>query len=273
MDTNLSRSPLGKSASYQNTYDPGLLFPIPRREQRRELGIDGPAPFQGVDIWNAYEVSWLNMRGVPCVAVGVFTVPCDSANLIESKSLKLYLNSFNQTKFASIEQVQAAIVDDLTTGAGADVQARLYAPSEWDHIHSGRFKGICLDDLQIEINRYELDSSTLSAEGPDVEETLVSHLLKSNCLVTGQPDWGSVEIFYNGPKINHEGLLRYLISFRNHNEFHEHCIERIFVDILNSCSPKILTVHGSYTRRGGLDINPIRTNVPVEPLQKRTFRH
>lgn len=272
MGTNLVNSPLGKNTTYDSGYNLKLLFPIARSGQRLELGIAEAIPFQGVDIWNAYEVSWLNPNGVPSVAVAEFIVPCDSEFLFESKSLKLYLNSLNQEKFDSIEQVSALIAKDLSMAAKATVEVRLYGPQKWSCIPYGQFSGICLDELEIEIDRYALDASTLCTEGEEVEETFVSHLLKSNCLVTGQPDWGSVEISYVGPKINREGLLRYLVSFRNHNEFHEHCIERIFTDILRWCSPKKLTVQGAYTRRGGIDINPIRTNTLSSYLQKRTFR-
>jgi 7-cyano-7-deazaguanine reductase len=255
-------SPLGKPASYQSEYMPSLLFPIARQGKRDEIGIAGALPFFGVDIWNAYEVSWLNLRGKPQVAVATITVPADSPNIIESKSLKLYLNSLNQTRLAGPEALLELLRGDLSAGFGAPVQIKLITPDAFPIVQMGELEGLLLDRLDIEINAYEPDASLLIAnrDAASVEETLVSHLLKSNCLVTGQPDWGTVQIRYVGSQIDQEGLLKYLIGFRNHNEFHEQCVERIFMDILRQCRPQKLAVYARYTRRGGLDINPWRSN-------------
>lgn len=257
-------SPLGKPSAYKTEYDPTLLFPIPRSPKRTEIGLaDGKAlPFFGVDIWNAYEVSWLNLKGKPQVALATFIIPADTPNIVESKSFKLYLNSFNQSKIASAEALQQLLHHDLSDATGGTVQVRLVTESELNKQKMGELDGLLLDRLDIETDIYEPDPTLLKADHDEspVEETLVSHLLKSNCLVTGQPDWGSVQIRYVGAPIDQEGLLKYLISFRNHNEFHEQCVERIFVDVMRMCKPVKLAVYARYTRRGGLDINPFRTN-------------
>lgn len=260
--TTVDQSPLGKTSAYQTQYAPDLLFPIPRQGKRDELQLQGTLPFFGVDIWNAYEISWLNMRGKPQVAIATIVAPADTPNIIESKSFKLYLNSFNQTRLANEEALLALLREDLSGGFGAPVQVTLTLPEQFETLKMGELDGLLLDRLDIEVDQYSPMPSLLSAshdEAP-VEEKLVSHLLKSNCLVTGQPDWASVQIHYIGPQIDQEGLLRYLIGFREHNEFHEQCVERIFVDIMRSCKPQKLAVYARYTRRGGLDINPWRTN-------------
>lgn len=255
-------SPLGKPASYQTAYDPSLLFPIARQAKRAELGISGTLPFFGIDIWNAYELSWLNLRGKPQVAIASIMVPADSPNIVESKSFKLYLNSFNQTRLAGTDAMLELLRADLSAGFGAPVQITLTGPDGFGAIKMGELDGQLLDRLDIEVDRYTPEPSLLRADhgAPAVEATLVSHLLKSNCLVTGQPDWGSVQIRYVGAEIDQEGLLRYLIGFREHNEFHEQCVERIFTDIMRQCKPQKLAVYARYTRRGGLDINPWRSN-------------
>nr|WP_315594286.1 NADPH-dependent 7-cyano-7-deazaguanine reductase QueF [uncultured Cupriavidus sp.] len=257
-------SPLGKPSAYKTEYDPTLLFPIPRQPKRTEIGLaEGKAlPFFGVDIWNAYEVSWLNLKGKPQVALVTFIIPADTPNIVESKSFKLYLNSFNQSKIASAEAVQQLLHHDLSEATGGTVQVRIVTESDLSKQKMGELEGLLLDRLDIETDIYEPDPTLLKAaqEESPVEESLVSHLLKSNCLVTGQPDWGSVQIRYVGAPIDQEGLLKYLISFRNHNEFHEQCVERIFTDVLRMCKPVKLAVYARYTRRGGLDINPFRTN-------------
>lgn len=257
-------SPLGKPSAYAMTHDAGLLFPIARQEKRDELQLRGTLPFFGVDIWNAYELSWLNSRGKPQVAVASFMVPADSPNIIESKSFKLYLNSLNQTRLAGPDALLQLLRADLSAGFGAPVQIDLILPEQFETLRFGALEGLLLDRLDIEVNetQHQPNPAILSADSEQamVEETLVSHLLKSNCLVTGQPDWGSVQIHYVGAPINQENLLRYLIGFRLHNEFHEQCVERIFVDILHHCQPEKLAVYARYTRRGGLDINPWRSN-------------
>jgi 7-cyano-7-deazaguanine reductase len=255
-------SPLGKPTTYQSEYDPSLLFPIARQSKRDELGISGTLPFFGIDIWNAYEVSWLNLRGKPQVAIATITVPADSPNIVESKSLKLYLNSFNQTRLAGPEALLELLRADLSAGFGASIQVKLTMPDAFSTLQMGELEGLLLDRLDIEIDEYAPNPSLLHANHEEamVEETFISHLLKSNCLVTGQPDWGTVQIHYAGAQIDQEGLLKYLIGFRSHNEFHEQCVERIFMDILRQCRPQKLAVYARYTRRGGLDINPWRSN-------------
>lgn len=257
-------SQLGKVSAYQTEYDPTLLFPIPRQAKRDELGLlaGSTLPFFGMDIWNAYEVSWLNLRGKPQIAIVSVMAPADSANIIESKSFKLYLNSFNQTKLAGVDALRSLLQTDLSAGFGAPVQVSIKTPDQFHELNLQQMDGLLLDRLDIEVDDYLPNVQLLKADHstPVVEETLISHLLKSNCLVTGQPDWGSVAIHYIGAPIDQEGLLRYLIGFRNHNEFHEQCVERIFVDIQRQCKPQKLSVYARYTRRGGLDINPWRSN-------------
>jgi 7-cyano-7-deazaguanine reductase len=254
-------SPLGKATEYQSHYAPELLYPIPRQLKRSELGIaDAALPFVGDDLWNAYELSWLNTKGKPVVAVGTFRVQATSPNLIESKSFKLYLNSFNQTSFDSLEAVSAVMTRDLSAAAGSPVTVALESLSQRPQASIGTPDGFLLDDLDIACDRYQPAPELLTCRaGEAVEETLYSHLLKSNCLVTGQPDWAMVVIRYRGAPIDRAGLLRYIVSFRNHNEFHEQCVERIFTDILQRCRPEALAVYARYTRRGGLDINPFRS--------------
>ncbi|EAR08686.1 NADPH-dependent 7-cyano-7-deazaguanine reductase QueF [Reinekea blandensis] len=269
------QSPLGKQSAYVDTYTPSLLFPIPRQDKRDEIGVSGDLPFQGVDIWNAYELSWLNQRGKPVVALAEFFIPADSKNIIESKSFKLYLNTFNQTRFASARDVQDRLTEDLSTAAQAPVKVTVVELGQAGHSADiYQWNAQCIDDLDIDVTQYHADPSILSIEdGEPVHERLCSHLLKSNCLVTGQPDWGSVLIEYRGPKINHDALLAYLISFRQHNEFHEQCVERIFVDLMAQCDCQELTVYARYVRRGGLDINPYRSNRPdAYPENERLVR-
>lgn len=258
------QSLLGKPATYAAHYDASLLFPIARLHKRLELGLGAnvPLPFFGMDIWNAYEVSWLNLRGKPQVAIATIMAPADSPNIIESKSFKLYLNSFNQTKLAGTEALLSLLQADLSAGFGAPVQVSLTLQENFSSLKMQELDGLLLDRLDLEIDMYTPNPLLLKADHDvaPVEEILVSHLLKSNCLVTGQPDWGSVQIKYVGAPINQESLLRYLIGFRDHNEFHEQCVERIFVDIMQHCNPQKLSVYARYTRRGGLDINPWRSN-------------
>ena len=265
-----SDSPLGKASAYEAHYNPGLLFPLPRADKRAEPGLaaTGTLPFFGMDVWNAYEVSWLNMRGKPQVAIATMQIPADSPNIIESKSMKLYFNSFNQSKVASPEALVELLRADLSNAIGTTVQVKLILPEDFGKLQMGEFDGLLLDRLDIEVDGYEPDPALLTVnhdEAP-VEETLVSHLLKSNCLVTGQPDWGSVQIRYVGNPINQEGLLKYLIGFRTHQEFHEQCVERIFMDLLRQCQPTKLLVSARYTRRGGIDINPWRSNFSISKL-------
>lgn len=258
----LERSPLGQKTPYVDQYEPALLFPLARADKRAEIGISGGLPFFGADYWNAWELSWLNLRGKPQIALANFMVPADTPNLVESKSLKLYLNSFNQTRLADGEELRGLLTQDLSAAAAGPVTVGLILPDDVTRDSVGRLEGYCIDNLDIDVRDYHPTPSSLKCEATEVpvEETLVSHLLKSNCLVTGQPDWGSVQIHYRGRPINREGLLRYIISFRQHPEFHEQCVERMFMDIRRQCQPDALSVYARYTRRGGLDINPFRTS-------------
>lgn len=253
---------LGKVTDYKCHYDKSILQGVPRSLNRDELALTAQnLPFYGVDLWNIYELSWLNAKGKPMVATGVVKVPFDSEYLIESKSFKLYLNSFNQSHFDSVEAVQKILIEDLSACAQKEVSVTLNANLDTFPDTLGTFKGHCLDALDIEVSLYQLSPLFLENISSEemVTETLYSHLLKSNCLITNQPDWASIEISYTGKQLNREKLLRYLISFRQHNEFHEQCVERIFCDLMKNAALTSLTVYARYTRRGGLDINPIRS--------------
>ena len=266
---------LGKSTDYRDTYDAGLLQGVPRSLNRDPLGLHADTlPFHGADIWTLYELSWLNAKGLPQVAVGHVELSHTTVNLVESKSFKLYLNSFNQTRFGSWEDVRHTLERDLSACAQGDVTVSLYRLDEIEGQPIAHFHGTCIDNQDIEIDNYQFNADYLlnSTGSKKVEETLVSHLLKSNCLITHQPDWGSVQIEYRGPQIDREKLLRYLVSFRHHNEFHEQCVERIFSDILRFCKPESLSVYARYTRRGGLDINPWRSNTDFVPAIGRLVR-
>ena len=262
--TTPDQSLLGKPAPYADQYDASLLFPIPRAQQRLKLGVSDTVPFFGADMWTVYELSWLNLRGKPQLALAHITVPCESPCIVESKSFKLYLNSFTNTKFADARDVRERIRADISAATGAGIGIKTIGPELFDREPIHEMDGLNLDRLDVECMHYTPAPELLFAEfdEPPVTETLTSNLLKSNCLVTGQPDWGSVQISYSGPQINQEGLLQYLVSFRNHNEFHEHCVERIFMDVWARCKPIKLSVYARYTRRGGIDINPFRTSYP-----------
>ena len=284
------QSQLGKATSYPSRYAPEVLYPIARQLQRSELGIAAHAlPFTGADLWTGYELSWLNLRGKPQVALVQVTVPCETPCIVESKSLKLYLNSFSNSRFANAEAVRQHIAADV----GAAVWARPDAPARLAHgapptvgvqlVLADAFAtqkiqslaGLSLDRLDVECTDQEPAPHRLCAasDEPPVSETFISHLLRSNCPVTGQPDWGDLQISYTGATIDQEGLLRYIVSLRNHTGFHEHCVERIFTDIMRRCRPGQLTVYARYTRRGGIDINPLRTNSPQAlPPNVRTAR-
>lgn len=260
-------STLGKAVAYRDERDPALLLPIARADNRAALGLGADLPFVGVDIWNAYELSWLDVRGKPRVALAEFRVPASSPNLIESKSFKLYLNSYTQTRIADTETLRNLLVHDLSAVAGAAVSAVLTLASSAHGAKIEQLTGELIDDMPIGIDCYgPPDPALLDCDlERSVDETLVSHLLKSNCPVTGQPDWASVQIAYRGPRIDRDGLLRYLVSYRQHSDFHEACVERIFSDLLRVCAPSKLAVYARYTRRGGLDINPFRAT-PGLPL-------
>jgi 7-cyano-7-deazaguanine reductase len=282
MNLDPSQSELGKYSPYIDQYDASLLYPILRQIKRDEIGVGATPVFMGADMWTAYELSWLNAKGKPQVALAHITVPADSPNIIESKSFKLYLNSFNQTRLEGQDHGLQALHDlmahDLSDAAGASLAVKIEPfplPVErGQRPEIATFDGTPLDRLDIECTHYSPAPQLLRTldESP-IEETVYSDLLKSNCLVTGQPDWGSVQIAYVGAPIEHEGLLQYIVSFRQHNEFHEQCVERLFMDIWTRCKPTRLTVYARYTRRGGLDINPYRTSFPgVLPANTRMAR-
>ena len=301
--------PLGKDVSYPKGYDASLLFPMPRLDARLTLGLPslpgsattmpGALPFKGFDLWNAYELSWLNAKGLPKVALLRLRVLCTSPNIIESKSLKLYLNSFNQTRFETVHHVFDLLRKDLALAIGAELELELVGPDQFANESINEFAGIDLDKLDVEIDCYQPDAAILKLKGDasetivangsadiklaanasdasdikdqaqiertSISETVFSRLLKSNCPVTDQPDWACIEIEYTGPAIDHASLLKYIVSYRMHNGFHEHCVEKIFVDILKQCAPTSLSVYARYTRRGGLDINPWRATADCQP--------
>lgn len=274
-DYGLSSLKLGQKTDYVNEYDRTLLQAVPRALNRDDLGITQKQPFTiGADIWTAYEISWLNEKGVPQVAIADIYLDHQSQNLIESKSFKLYLNSFNQTKFADFNQVAHIMQQDLAECAQGEVKVRLNSLAFYRSQKIDRLQGECIDEQDIEITDYQFNTGWLENCVSDeiVEEYLVSHLLKSNCLITNQPDWGSLQIHYVGKKIDREKLLRYVVSFRQHNEFHEQCVERIFCDLMHYAKPEKLTVYARYTRRGGLDINPFRSNFEDLPENLRLAR-
>ncbi len=269
------QSPLGKHTEYVFEYQPDLLFPLPRQDKRDQLGITAAVlPFHGRDIWNAWEISWLDPKGKPVMCIGRFTLPATSENLIESKSFKLYLNSFNQSRFSSFEEVQQIMANDLSAAAGAAVTVGLMTLSAATGEGIAALQGECLDELDIEIDSYTLNPKYLkhTPDAEQVTETLYSNLLKSNCPVTGQPDWGTVIISYTGKQIDRAGLLQYICSFRQHQEFHEQCVERMYIDLQAFCQPSKLSVEARYVRRGGLDINPVRSSEKEIPVFERLVR-
>lgn len=267
---------LGHQTEYVSVYTPSLLCPIARQPSRDALNLQGDnLPFHGVDLWTGYEISWLDPKGKPIVAVAEFQVPASSPNIIESKSFKLYLNSFNQTSFSGLADVVKTLELDLTVAAGAPVMVSMQALAQATLQGVGHFVGECVDGLDVDIDCYTPNAELLRVHQPEtlVHESLYSDLLKSNCPVTGQPDWASVQVVYHGPKIERESLLKYIVSFREHQDFHEHCVERMFVDISARCQPLSLSVYARYTRRGGLDINPFRSSADDDmPLGVRLVR-
>ncbi len=265
--SHLDQAPLGKVSENPQQYSPNLLFPISRADNRAKLGIKESLPFFGVDIWNAYELSWLNAKGKPQIALASFMVPANSPNIIESKSWKLYLNSLNNHRIESETALIQLLSKDLSQAAGATVNVQLHKPEKISQLGMKELEGKLLDRLDLEIDPHQGPQADLlkthDALGI-VEETLITHLLRSNCPVTGQPDWASVQIKYVGLTIDEESLLRYLIAFREHQEFHEHCVEKIYMDIKEKCRPSKLSVYARYTRRGGIDINPFRADFNAE---------
>jgi 7-cyano-7-deazaguanine reductase len=271
--SSVNDAPLGRKIGHAPHYHPGHLFPISRKEGRKSLDIEARLPFYGVDIWNAYEVSWLDSRGKPEIGMLEIRFPCHTEKLIESKSLKLYLNSFNQTRFFSAEAVVSFIKSDLSEASGGRVSVLLIAASEFHRKSiSSLPKAVCIDEVPIEIDRYQVTPDFLAARGSRVEERLFSRLLRTKCPVTGQPDWADLFIAYSGPQIDPQGLLRYVVSFREHAGFHENCVEQIYMDILRRCKPEKLSVYARFTRRGGIDINPFRASFHGIPDNMRCAR-
>ncbi|MGC4010114.1 MAG: NADPH-dependent 7-cyano-7-deazaguanine reductase QueF [Pseudomonas sp.] len=268
-------SPLGKSSEYVSTYAPELLFPISRTTKWAELGLTAETlPYQGVDLWNCYELSWLTASGKPVVAIGEFAIPAQSPNIIESKSFKLYLNSLNQTAFDNAEAVRAVMERDLSAAAGAPVAVRVRGLDEVAGEGVAVIEGTCVDDLDVAVQSYDHPRPELLRcdDTRRVDEVLYSHLLKSNCPVTGQPDWGTLVVEYSGPALDAASLLAYVVSFRQHQDFHEQCVERIYLDLQRLLQPTRLTVYARYVRRGGLDINPYRSSEAVQPDNRRLVR-
>jgi 7-cyano-7-deazaguanine reductase len=268
-------SPLGKASEYIATYTPSLLFPIPRAAKWAELGLSAETlPYQGVDFWNCFELSWLLPSGKPVVAMGEFAIPADSPNIIESKSFKLYLNSMNQSVFATSDELVRVLTADLSAAAGKPVAVRVRSLADVTAEGVSAPPGVCIDDLDVAISNYaHPQPELLRCDGQRVvEESLHSHLLKSNCPVTGQPDWGTLVVHYQGAALDHASLLAYLVSFRQHADFHEQCVERIFLDLLQLLKPAHLTVYARYVRRGGLDINPYRSTESVAADNRRLVR-
>ena len=263
-------SPLGKATTFSSHYDPALLFAIPRAESRSALDLGNDLPFNGCDIWTAWELSWLNPAGVPQVASAEILVPAYSPNLIESKSLKLYLGSFAMTSVASTDELQRMIEADLNACTESDIELRLH--SSGDETDIEEFGGTCIDSTDAHCDVYDVDAGLLQVGEEIVSETLHSHLLRSLCPVTDQPDMGGVSVTYKGPRIDQTALLKYIVSFREHNDFHEACVERMFMDISERCKPEQLTVYARYQRRGGIDINPFRSNFEAPPSRMRLRR-
>lgn len=268
-----TKNPLGQATVYPDQYSPDLLYAIARIDARKALGLDADLPFHGTDIWNAWELTWLDNEGLPQVATAEISVAADSVNLIESKSLKLYLGSFAMSRFECAADVAAALTSDLTACTGADVDVAIHGPSSPDSAYVARMPGHCIDDMMSACDTYEVSPGFLSADTGDLAgEDLHSDLLRSLCPVTNQPDIGSILISYRGPRIDREGLLRYIVSYRRHQDFHETCIERMFMDIRERCGAEQLTIYARYQRRGGIDINPFRSNFEATAPNTRLWR-
>ncbi len=266
-------SPLGRATGYSDKYAPELLHAIPRSESRDAIGMGTELPFSGVDTWNAWELTWLDAGQRPQAATAEIRVPVDSPNLVESKSLKLYLNSFSMTKLASVRKIEGIIERDLAATVGAPVEVTVTRVLDTEGAMPSRLPGACIDGLDVECDTWDVEPALLSSN-PEwvVREDLYSHLLRSLCPVTGQPDSGSVLISYRGPRIDRVGLLKYIVSFRKHDDFHEACVERMFRDISERCGIRQLTVCAQYQRRGGIDINPFRSNFEEPPRSLRLWR-
>lgn len=264
-------NPLGHKVSHPKSYEPDQLFAISRQNARSELGLAASSrlPFYGEDVWNCYEVSWLTTTGMVQVAMASFRVPASSSFIVESKSVKLYLNGFNQSRFPSPEAVRKAMTTDLSRATGSTVEVELYLPGQFQPLAIHSPSGTCIDGVLNSADCYDVNPDFLHCTTETRSERLYSHLLRTRCPVTDQPDWATLFVDYSGPAIDHAGLLRYLISYREHNGFHENCVERIFTDLQQYCQPETLLVEARFTRRGGIDINPIRASFPVQSENRR----
>jgi 7-cyano-7-deazaguanine reductase len=268
----MGKGPLGRHSQQPAQYAPEVLHGIPRADSRTALGLRGPLPFSGADLWTGYELSWLAPSGMPQVGVLRIEIPCETPALIESKSLKLYLNSLNQEPFASAEAVARVISDDLSECAGAQTGSAILTLADSRRAGLSELPGASIDDIDAEIESYEVDPDLLRIGEERAEETLRSDLLRSLCPVTGQPDWASLMVRYSGPRIEPASLLRYVVSFRQHQDFHEACVERIFRDVQEHCETETLSVWALYSRRGGLDISPFRSDFESVPEPLRVGR-
>ena len=272
-DADLDGGPLGHATGYPDRYDPSQLFTVPRAPQRTALGLGATLPFAGSDLWTAYELTWLGRLGKPEIAIATIEVPASSPSIIESKSMKLYLGSFAQSSFDDAGRVVSTIERDLAAAIGAPIRVRLIGAEAFAMERIDALDGESVDSLPVAITAYEVDNATLLAGSEVVDEALTTNLFRSVCPITGQPDIASMRIAYRGGRIDRAGLLRYLVSYRRHPGFHEQCVERIFVDILSRCRCERLTVYARFTRRGGIDINPFRTNIGITtPANVRTAR-
>lgn len=263
--------PLGQETEYRFDYDASLLFPISRKQGRDQLAIDASL-FQGLDLWNAYEISWLNPKGLPQVKVACLSIPCHSPKIVESKSLKLYFNSFNQSCFESLDEVANTIKRDLSNCVGAEVGVELTSVDQAPQFALHAAPGFCLDELDVSCDIYDTDATLLQCNDDTDGDSVHSHLLRSLCPVTGQPDWASIYIDYEGCQIDRTALLKYIVSFRNHQDFHELCVERIYCDIWQRCKPTKLVVYARYLRRGGIDISPCRSSHAINIQNLRSLR-
>ena len=268
-----SKLPLGRNTDFPDKYAPQLLCAIARADSRARLGLTATLPFSGSDVWNAWDLTWLGTGGVPRVATGMIRIPAESPNIVESKSLKLYLNSFSMSEFASADEVAGIIGNDLGKCVGSECDVVLQSLDSTEARQVSRLAGRCLDGIDLNCSDWKVDAGVLRADDSTVVcEDLHTHLLRSLCPVTAQPDLGSLLISYRGPKIDEASLLRYIVSFRRHSDFHEACVERMFVDILSHCAPESLSLHARYQRRGGLDINPYRSSGQERQANLRLWR-
>ena len=265
---------LGKKTAYVFKYNPQILTPISRMLGRSNLSNANKFIAKGFDLWNCYEFSWLNDKNKPQARILEFYVKADSKNIVESKSMKLYLNSFSNTVFVDEHQVVKCLVRDLNTVTESLVVVKVKNLQEFHQQSLFCFQEICLDDLDVTITDFKVDKELLKKDisQQTVKETLYTDLFKSNCLITKQPDWASVKIDYIGPKIDHQSLFKYLMSYRDQDGFHEHCVEHIFCDLYDLLRPEQLTVYARYTRRGGIDINPIRSTLDLNTTEINNFR-